>query len=266
MSEILSILLFLGIIGLISFLITKLITWIVPGKLKSKKHYSIIIFSISFILVSVTIFFYISSLTMRSPNFNVGGSRIDRLVSGKIAYQIPDTMDVGDNYKAVASVSKSENDSILFQNIDSTGFEKEIIKISSRVKMILIDPTGYNNFQITPLNSEEQLVDDSTNTIWQWNVTPLRSGENELILRTTVKVLDELGENYKDIPVFEKRVKVNASLSFVTKQFIGDYWQWLTTVIIIPLIVWGYRRINIKNKADKQRSQIGFRANGNKET
>ena len=254
MNDILSLSLLLGIIGLISFLITKLIIWSVPRKSKNKNNINIITFAISFLLLSVSAFFYLSKMVFMSPSGN-RKDIVDRLVQGRIAYHIPDTMDVGNTYKAVATVSKSESDKILFQNIDRSGFKAEVIKISSRVKMVLIDPTEDKNFKITPLNTEEQLVYNSTNSIWKWNIIPVRSGENELILRTTVKVLDELGENLKDIPVFEKKITVNASMSFITKQFIGDYWQWLSTTIIIPFILFVYHRINKKKRSNRK---IGF--------
>lgn len=203
------------------------------------------------------------TLTLTPPMMMMKGNRHfdDSLVKGKIAYDIPDTMEISKSYKAIATISKSQNDSILFQNIDSTGFEIESIKVSSRVKMFLIDPTGNQNFQITSLNTDEQLVDDSTNTIWKWNIIPLRSGENELFLRTTVKILDDLGENYKDISVFEKHIIVNASIVVVTKQFIGDYWQWLSTVIFIPLIIWGYKKFLFRKKDNDMLNQIGFKEN-----
>ena len=228
---------------------------------------------------SLTIFlilflFIISILLFRSSGDTSGDmsmldksaltKNVDQLVRGLIAYNVPDTMEVAKDYKTIVSITKAINDSILFQDLDSAGFAQEEINVASRVKMVLIDPTGNENFYITNLSTEEQLVDDKTNTIWRWNVRPKRSGENELVLRATVKILDRLGENDKDIKVFEKRIKVKAAVIFTIKQFLGDYWQWLTSVCIIPLLIWVYKSLSeVKKKKDKPIRTIGFKRNPN---
>jgi hypothetical protein len=130
--------------------------------------------------------------------------------------------------------------------------ETEEIWVSSRLKIVLFDPTGRNNFEINALNTEEQSVNDYANTLWEWNVIPIKSGNNPLVMRATVKVLDEFGENYRDIPVFEKRVKVKASPLASLAMFLANYWQWVVTVIAIPLVTYLYR--SIKNRK-KQKSE-----------
>ena len=186
--------------------------------------------------------------------------RLEKLIKGKIAYEIPDTMEVEKNYKATVIVTKAMNDNILFKDFDPRYFQREEIYVSSRVSVFLIDPTE-KNFNITSLNTIEQLVDDSTNTVWKWNIIPKRGGNNELVLRVTVKVLDRFGETYKDIRVFEKEINVNVTFAESIKLFFVDYWQYIspiTTVIVIPLVIWG-RKIFLnrrrKNKKAEQKQE-----------
>ena len=272
MFKILDILLLLGSV-LSSFLLSKLILWF----LNKDKEYSTIppvgltaLAAFLIIIITVSIYIFIGEANnthgfnnrVDSLTTHIGHLNIEQIVRGKIAYKIPDTMEIAKSHRATVSVSKALNDSILFQNIDNTGFIVENIRVSSRVRMTLIDPTGDQNFQVKPLGTVEQPVYDSTSTIWNWNVIPNRSGQNELVLRATVKILDDLGESYKDIPVFEKSIKVNASITVVAKQFIGDYWQFLSTTIIIPLIVWIYDRFSRREKyGTRERNQIGFKLN-----
>lgn len=193
------------------------------------------------------------------------GYHFDRLVSGMITYSIPDTMEIQKDYKATVSITKALNDSILYQDLNRDDFQTEAILISSRVRIVLIDPTGNKNFEITALNTEEQLVDNKTNTVWNWNIRPKKAGKNELVLRTTVKILDELGENFKDVTVFEKSIKVNASAITTIKQFIGTYWQWLITVCIIPLIIWGYKKFSPRKNDNGKPKLIGFKKKNDNE-
>ena len=184
---------------------------------------------------------------------------LDQLVRGKIAYYIPDQMKIDSAYKVLVTISKAESDKILFSGIDSINFTKDTIKISSRVKVILIDPSGGKDFKIVPLNSEEQLVDDSSNTIWKWSVTPSNGGKNEIVIRASAKVLDRLGENYRDIQVYEKSISVQSSPLRSIKQFLSSNWQWIVSVIIIPIFI-GVKKFIGKRQNKKQKTNpIGFR-------
>jgi hypothetical protein len=175
-------------------------------------------------------------------------SAIDKLVTGKLAYSIPDTMKVGKVYKAVVSATEALNDSILFMNLDSSEFIKKEIKIFSKVKASLIDPSNGKKFTIMALNSEEQFVDATSNTTWAWNITPIKKGENELMLRVTVKILSYVGEVQKDVPVFEKTILVKASPLVTIKAFFINYWQWIFGTILIPFVIWFFKTGKEKKK------------------
>ncbi len=262
------------IVGILSFKISQLIYHLFASHIKSVKVFKVSL-TVLLVLIIMSLLIMIQfnvpklcysppinkyqsdEYNTKSGNYN---QQWDELVQGKIAYNIPDTMEIEENYKAIVSITKAMNDSILFQYIDNSDFKIAKIKISSRVKVILMDPAEKQNFRITSLNTEEQIVDDSTNTVWKWNIIPLKGGDHELVLRTTVKVLDHLGENYKDKIVFEKNIKVNAPVLVTMKQFIGDYWQWLTSVCFIPLIIWGYDRLSKRGKAKaKNKPILGFK-------
>lgn len=218
----------------------------------------IITFSIIFVFVLFSIFIVFFSIQKFSPAIGPIETNYDQLVKGLIGYNIEDTMEIGKDYYAKVSITKSFNRSVLYHGLDSNDFHINEISISSRVKAMLLDPSGNKNFDIVALNTEEQIVDDSMNTIWNWNVRPIRAGGNDLILRVTVRILDRLGDNYRDIDVFYKTIKVEASFAFTAKQFISDYWQWLSTACIIPMIIWGYKNFKSRKKKMEYPRPIGF--------
>ena len=209
------------------------------GKVNRKK---IVIFYVISIILFLTLIIYFGRLNSSSTL-----EEFETLVKEKIACSVPDQMEIGKNYKATVSSTKALNDSILLNTLEKTYYGIETINLSSRMKMILIDPTN-KNFKITALNTEEQLVDDSANTIWNWNVFPIKEGVNELVLRATLKILNKPGENYKDIIVLETAINVDNSVWLTIKQFISDYWQWFTLVFLIPMIIWSYRKISERKK------------------
>lgn len=173
---------------------------------------------------------------------------IAKTVEGKFAYDVPTAMKVGNRYKATVSITKSQNEDVLFEGLDSSKFKTESIKLTSQVKVALIDPSGGSNFSIQSLNTEEQFVDANSNTTWNWNVSPLKGGHNELILRATIKLKTDLGETTtRDVEVFNKQISVEASPMVVLTNFVSNYWQWLMGTFIIPIALWLINRRKKQN-------------------
>lgn len=149
------------------------------------------------------------------------GEEYDALVRGKLAYKIPDSMTVGKPYYAFASVTKSLSDSVFLIFYQKGHFERvDSILISSRVKVILIDPSE-SNFKIKPINSELQTVDDKSNTTWKWHIMPTQGGSNPLELVVSTRVTDRFGSDFRDVPAYTKTVIVNSDYVYSTKGFIG---------------------------------------------
>lgn len=221
---------------------------------------------LTYSILSVILFLLFSAYSLflipKGSSENIPKDNLEQLVKGKIAYDIPDTMRLEQDYRAIVSITQAQSDSILLEGLNSTDFEIERITISSRVKASLVDPTNIN-FDINPLSSEEQLVDDSTNTTWRWNIRPRKSGNNVLMLKVSIKVKNRIGETPKDILVFDKPFFVESSITTEAKNIFGDYWQWFTTVLIIPIFLW-LRNIYITRKKNKKntREPIGFKKSG----
>lgn len=192
---------------------------------------------------------------------NIQSDKVQQHENGKIAYRISDTMQIDSFYKVIASITKSRIDSILYGNIGNVGFkEHNANKITSRVSVSLIDPTK-ENFVINPLSSEEQIVDDSSNSIWRWQVKPTKGGNSELMLKVTLKILDELGNNQKDLS-FIKSIIVKASFFKKVKLFTIQYWQYLSTAIIIPVLIFLRKTIwPLIAKRFNKINKIGFKLN-----
>jgi hypothetical protein len=89
-----------------------------------------------------------------------------------------------------------------------------------------------SGFTIQNNSQEEQLIGGGSYTEWSWQVTPLESGNRELVA-TVYVVLDG---RLKGIP---RRwpVHVSANAGQSVSHFFATYWQWLLTTLIIPLVL-----------------------------
>src|SRR5207253_3256014 len=100
-------------------------------------------------------------------------------------------------------------------------------------------------FTIDALSDEEQIVAGQPFATWRWDVTPLYSGVHTLHLKVVAVVhIPERGDRATDIPVDDKPIQVRVDAWFATKTFVGNNWQWLWTVIVVPGagLFWGLRR------------------------
>lgn len=178
---------------------------------------------------------------------------------GIMAYSIPSQMTVGKSYTIKLRISKEKNKIQLVSGdrnipINDVSVDSKVIIESVRVEPImsanLISEEG--KFIITSSSTETQNIEDKGYTEWGWRIVPLKGGENFLKLVVKVRIVNENGEFYKDITVFDKNIEVKSNVVFNIKTWLSNYWQWLITTIIIPFIVWFYKKKSEEKKKKRK--------------
>ena len=159
---------------------------------------------------------------------------------GLIAYSVPTQMQVGSEYSVKIRISKQNNRTVLLignreipisDNLDSVKIET--ITVSPVMSASLL--SSKNDFEITSLSTEIQNIDQDGYTEWEWNVIPLKGGENNLKLNVKIRIKEDGNDYYKDITVFQRKIKVKSNLSYSIKDFIFKNWEWFLGVIFIPI-------------------------------
>jgi hypothetical protein len=93
-------------------------------------------------------------------------------------------------------------------------------------------------FTIKSNSREDQIIGGGSFTEWSWQVTPLESGDRELVA-TVYAELD--ADRVKGFPKhWPVHVRANASRSF--SQFFASNWQWLSSTLLIPLVLFFWRQ------------------------
>jgi hypothetical protein len=92
-------------------------------------------------------------------------------------------------------------------------------------------------FTILRTSDERQIIGGGSFTEWSWHVTPTESGNRELV--ATVYV--ELDGRSKGFP---KRwpVHVSANIGQSVSLFVAKNWQWLSSTLLIPLVLFFWRQ------------------------
>ncbi len=116
------------------------------------------------------------------------------------------------------------------------------IKISDYMEASLTGP----GFEITPVTPARQLVSQTEDTVWKWDVKAVREGKQRLNLTLNV-IIDTGGkERLRALRTFSKDIEIDVAFSYRVKLFVEDNWQWLWAAIVVPLAVWCWRRWSSK--------------------
>lgn len=185
------------------------------------------------------------------PSYSDNSEIKNRDDLGAIAYNIPDTMNVGVEYIVSLRISKKMSRNLTIGLVgDTNKLVVRNIRVGSTMGVKLIETnSSEESFKITALSSGIQNIeDDSTFTSWEWSIRPIKSGFHKLKMIVVIK-----GDDFtKDIPVYEDEIYIQNSSIFIVKNFISKNWQWLGGSIIIPLIIFFWKRREDK-KGEKEK-------------
>ena len=180
---------------------------------------------------------------------NIGTTKISNVnttnnvnIDGTIFYNIPDTMKFYNSYTITVRITKSHIISNMTNNL--TGIIKQtIIPVTENMEVKLIDVN--NAFTIVPNNSGIQLIDEdsTTYTQWEWDVKPIKAGNNKLKIIVAIIKNDSRKET-----VYEDTILVKSNIFLSIKLFIIEYWQYLISTILLPFIIFLYNKYKENKK------------------
>lgn len=166
---------------------------------------------------------------------------LKKLSPGCILFNPSQEMKVGVKERVEVRIAKTITEDLTL-GLKGRGIPQiEEIRVGTFMKVHL---TG-DNFDIKTLSHEEQPVIGEGFTQWDWDVIPLKSGIQFLLLTVTVRIkIPNYDEERKDYPVFERQIRVKVNLSYSINKFIKSYWQWIIGIMISSGIIrWIARKL-----------------------
>jgi hypothetical protein len=184
-----------------------------------------------------------------APAASPGGPRLSALIARdeleklsiqRVLFNAPDQMNAGVHEKVEVRLEDnlSEDFTAKLKELGIVGAEE--IGAGSSIKARL---TG-EGFEIKPLGDDERSVGGQGLIPWMWDVTPVRSGTQPLLLLLTINVkIPSGGDERKDLPIFTKPVSVVTSPAYSAVRFVRARWPWFAGALLTTaLIVWLLRR------------------------
>lgn len=181
-------------------------------------------------------------------------NEVNKLRNGRILYNIPEYMKVGQTEIIEVRIEKSTTD-VFVKNLQGSGnYEIGDIKTAPLMKVKLI--CEGNKLQVVEVSDAEQIVIDNHYTQWVWDITPLKSGQAFISLIVSFKLsIPNQVDKYQDYVLFNKQINVKINPLFSLSSFIAKYWQWLFVTILMPVATFVYKKLSKPAKINKNGSK-----------
>ena len=202
----------------------------------------IVDFEMSTLSIEETITPYVNVLTLKE----MLDEEIDQLSVGQILFNPPEVMKVGIKERVEVRISQDIQED-LTKRLKGRGLPRvEEIIVGSVMKVRL----SGDAFKIVSFSDAVQFIGTSGYTQWEWDVTPIRSGNKFMHLSLSVSVyLDNYGEKKKSLPVMDKAINVEVNFPWSFCNFINNNWQWIAgTIIAILGLLFGIIRCKKKSE------------------
>jgi hypothetical protein len=166
---------------------------------------------------------------------------------GRILFDPPAAMKQGRKERVTVRISKNALEDL---KKDIPPDRNTTIDKIDVLPFMTVKLSGGDAFQVESLEKkEDQFVGADRFTDWNYDVTPSKSGEQELDLAVGVRIkLPTGGEEVRFYPLYERKVKVSVSVWYSTTHFVSDHWEWIAGTVLIPLLVWAWN--NRKKKTE----------------
>lgn len=165
--------------------------------------------------------------------------KLAKLGFGNIAYNVPKRMNIRDTAVIQLKLSLKTSIDELERMIEATGEKRgERIKVSDRMEAQL----DSSDFAIIPIGDKIQAVSRNDITKWEWEVKPISEGRHFLHLTVSVLLLVENTSTPKAVCTFDKMIEVQVTGLQRVGMFFEKNWQWVWTVIFVPIVAWLWQR------------------------
>lgn len=170
-------------------------------------------------------------------------------ISGRLNYVMSDTMEVGQSSVVEVSISRNMTKTEVINKVSTfrrfNNNVSEVVDTIIRVTPVMVvklqEVGTVGNFHIDTITPMRQVVEveDTTLTVWQWKVTPLKDGNKTLTL-TVDLVIDGVEKN---LTIYDGHIYVhmkNKMWVLIGNHF-SKYWQWWCTAALFPILVWLFK-------------------------
>jgi len=167
--------------------------------------------------------------------------RFAELSPGEVVFTAPEKMRVADTSEVSLRIAAKNHAAGILEGLTegvTATAEQEHITPVMEARL-----DGGAGVEVEALGKDAQSVAGGGFAEWRWNVTPKKSGSQRLTVSIIAHLTYPDGHDVpKTVRTLTRKVEVSANAGDSIKTFLASYWQWLTTTLIIPIVLFLYRR------------------------
>ena len=165
------------------------------------------------------------------------------LMRASIAFNAPHAMQFDETAHVDLFLSLTEPIDALQQALVNKGARYGFqIQTGPQMEVTLI-PARKSAFEIVALGPAVQAIHPTERTRWSWTVTPLEAGKHELFLTFTALFELKGARGKRTFKTFEHSIRVEVTPWNRVKIFARNNWQWLWTVLLVPIVGYVVRKV-----------------------
>ena len=151
-------------------------------------------------------------------------------------FEIPKTVNISETLTATLTLDPSGQPTILI----TPGNHQVIAPVGvTKIASASLSSPGFEVISITP---ERQAVSFSDLTVWKWSLKPLAPGAHVVHLDVTAIVVIDDEKAERSLRTYTSTVEVNVAQSQKLSSWLNEYWQWIVSTLLLPLIGWLWTR------------------------
>lgn len=162
----------------------------------------------------------------------------EQLYSASAIFSVPLKANISEDIKAQLIIDPKKSIEELKSSVRGQMQAAEKIKVSKIVISIIDAP----DFIVTNLTPNEQALSDTDKTEWLWTLRPRSPGLHEINLSITAEVMVDSKYSKYHIRTFDKQVMIEITPIQLVGDWWSKYWQWVVSTLILPLLVFVYKK------------------------
>jgi len=163
-----------------------------------------------------------------------------------LVFKIPESANIDERIHAQLLIDlNSSIEELKAKNTAKGLIITDSFKTTQIVSAKLIAP----DFEVTNVESTEQVLVQNQTAEWNWTLKPKSVGTYEVRLTVDAKVEINGREKSAHVQTFDRVVTINVTTQQIITNFIFENWQWLWSTLLVPFALWFYTKV--KNKPKK---------------
>ena len=175
----------------------------------------------------------------------------NRLHWASFAYSCPTELELGEVGEVEIAINEHLSVEELKKALSPGESEGKRIEVAEVMEATLTSDS--DDLVVKSTTPSQQIIAGDATTVWQWKLQPTATGEKKLTITLSAIVQEKGADRARMLRTIEQPITVYVTAGNATKSFLATYWTWIVSVILLPVLIYVFRRHSDRKK---QRNEL----------